>query len=128
MKKFKFLLCALFAVLACATFSSCGDDDDDEPGNGSQNLVGIWGSQEDIEDGYTTIFAVKLNSDGTGEDGEWDMDSRTFDGEGYLWRWRVDGSQIEITEPDGDSRWESFTLSADGNSCSIGGDVMVRVR
>lgn len=41
MKKLKFLVFALFTVLACVSFVSCGDDDKDEPTN-EISIIGLW--------------------------------------------------------------------------------------
>lgn len=46
MKKIKFLIVALFAILVCANLSSCSKDDDEPKGNGNYSLVGKWIDEE----------------------------------------------------------------------------------
>lgn len=66
MKKLKFLLCALFAVLCCTALTACGDDDDDEPAGNS--LVGTW-----LMQGGSDWYAIiTLNADGTMAEIEYD--------------------------------------------------------
>lgn len=66
MKKFKFLMLALIAVLATVSFTSCGDDDKDEPISGN-NIVGKWLCYKSVEygetyDSNTTVEFFKDNS------------------------------------------------------------------
>lgn len=54
MKKIKFLAFVLFAVLACVSFSSCSDDDKDEPSSGfSSEILGTWQCVESDYLGYS---------------------------------------------------------------------------
>lgn len=58
MKKIKFLIVALFAVLICANLASCSKDDDGpEGGNESYSLVGKW-----IDDDGTIYEFAKDNT------------------------------------------------------------------
>lgn len=103
MKKFKFLICALFAVVACASMTSCGDDDDDEPaGSNAPGVCGVWASVSDMEhEQSSTAFAVKLMPNGTGQDGQWDKQSRQFSSNEELWSWLTEGNTFILIE-DGD--------------------------
>lgn len=105
MKKFKFLMYAIVAVLACCSLTSCSDDDDKDKDDDEvlttleAQLIGKWTTNENgFEWGY--IF----NRDKTGLSFEGDQN-------GNLWSmtWRVSGKTIIIIDEDGDR--EDLTVS-----------------
>lgn len=62
MKKLRFLAFLMMGIIACFGMTSCGDDDEDEPGAGS-SLIGTWElSYYDSEDGNVTE-TLKFGSD-----------------------------------------------------------------
>ena len=52
MKKIKFLAMMMFAIVACAGFTACGDDED-----GANALVGTWVGS-DAENRYDEIVTM----------------------------------------------------------------------
>lgn len=59
MKKIKFLAMMMFAIVACAGFTACGDDDED----GANALVGTWVGT-DAENRYDEIVTMTFTKDG----------------------------------------------------------------
>lgn len=57
MKKIKFLAMMMFAIVACAGFTACGDDED-----GANALVGTWVGHE--EDGNDEVITMTFTKDG----------------------------------------------------------------
>lgn len=129
MKKFKFLICALFAVAACAAMTSCGDDDDDEPaGSNAPGVCGVWASVSDMEhEQSSTAFAVKLMPNGTGQDGQWDKQSRQFSSNEELWSWRTEGNTFILIE-DGDETPIPYQLSDNNTHLTMGTDSYIKVQ
>lgn len=58
MKKIKFLAMMMFAIVACAGFTACGDDED-----GANALVGTWVGS-DAENRYDEIVTMTFTKDG----------------------------------------------------------------
>jgi hypothetical protein len=70
-KRFLKYAMMLMAVVSFATFSSCGDDDD-EP-ESTDDLVGTWAYIDEMEnDNYSTWECFQFKADGTGVDASWD--------------------------------------------------------
>lgn len=88
MKKLKFLLCALFAVLCCTALTACGDDDD-EPSN---PLVGTWTDMDWAYYGDSRVLT--FNSNGTYSE-QWVEDSNTGTETGV---YSLSGTSLVMTE------------------------------
>lgn len=96
------LLCLAVVLMMGVTMTACGDDDD-EPG--ASKIEGIWVEEDELGSGDDELFAIKVNADGTGADGYWYPDTKTFeyevDGEHVQWRWRENDGRYYIYELDG---------------------------
>ena len=101
-------------------FTACSDDDDDEP-NGGSAICGVWASVEDIEEGYDPVFAIKIMSNGTGQDGEWSISRQEYSSDEECWNWRVDGNTMYISE-DGEEFPITYVLSNNNQNLTIDGD------
>lgn len=61
MKKIKFLIVALFAVLLCSGLAACSDDEPDQ----SAFLIGTWVKQSSLYNGAYSV-GVRFDADGKG--------------------------------------------------------------
>ncbi len=78
------------------SLTSCDDDDEDGVNNG---LVGIWASQEDIDEGHNYIFVIKLTDDGNGIEGDYDVLEEKYDWDyDETFRWSIDKDKLYIHE------------------------------
>lgn len=114
MKKFKFALWAIVALLTCCGFAACSDDDKDNPT--LTDIVGTWKLSEVSTDGETYIpwpytrTTATFKSDGT------------YSGQGYFGNgsgnWKQSGKTI-ITYVDGEEymRYEVKELST--STCTL---------
>ncbi|MDE6416711.1 MAG: hypothetical protein K2K68_06780 [Duncaniella sp.] len=66
MKKLKFLAFLMMGIVACFGLTSCGDDDDDEPGDES-SVVGTWVAKyyDDSEGCGNVTETLEFKADGT---------------------------------------------------------------
>ena len=111
MKTLKFLFVALALLMVAPTFTSCKDDEKDEPGapQSSASLVGTWVYTEDGDYSNTMTFS----SNGTFVDlemeyynGEWE----TYSDNGT---YTFDGTTLTLRYSDGDV-W-SYKITISGN-------------
>ncbi len=92
------------------SLTSCDDDDEDGVNNG---LVGIWASQEDIDEGHNYIFVIKLTDDGNGIEGDYDVLEEKYDWDNSeTFRWSADNDKIYI-EYNGET--DACSYKIDGN-------------
>ncbi|MBQ7819019.1 MAG: lipocalin family protein [Bacteroidales bacterium] len=110
MKALKFLFVALALLMVAPTFTSCKDDEKDEPGapQSSASLVGTWVYSEE---GFSDTFIFSSNGSYTNSwseyyNGEWktgsDYGTYTFDGS-------------TLTLRDSDGYVDSFRITLTGN-------------
>ena len=112
MKKLKFLLCALFAVLCCTALTACGDDDDDEPAN---SIVGTWVDMDWASFGDSRVLTFYSNGtyteqwvensySGT-ESGVYSLNGNvlimTTTDDTYVYTIVINGNTATVTEDDG---------------------------
>lgn len=124
-------LALLLAVVLCAGFASCKDDDDeDNGGNLSTSIIGSW-EYRDMDGAGYVIETYRFNADGTyevdgsegtyssdshstwWEGGVYELDGRTLtlicqvSSTGYVsgpvsYTVSIEGSQLTLTDEDGD--------------------------
>ena len=108
MKSLKFLFVALTLLMEALTFTSCKDDEKDEPGapQSSASLVGTW-----VSEGNTFSETFIFSSNGTFTyifkdyyNGEW----KTYPDDGT---YTFDGSKINIRNSKGEEWTIGITLS-----------------
>lgn len=99
MKKFRFTLWAIVALLTCCSLAACGDDDKKEKDDPTPNptpsekletqIIGRWVS---LGSGKTWGYEFKRDKTGTGFEG------------GYTWpiTYRISGKKVTITDLDED--------------------------
>ena len=104
MKTFR-LFATLLVIVLCAGFTSCSDDDDDNP------IVGTWRSEVDNY-GYSDSYT--FNADGSGIWQEF-KDGKQIDSESF--KYSLDGDKITFTWSDGETYTSTFSIS--GNRLTI---------
>lgn len=119
----------LFAVVACTAVTSCSDNDDNEPTEGStSSLYGVWASADDMEYEQSSVsFAVKIMPNGTGQDGQWDKQSQQFSSNEEPWHWRTEGSTFILIE-DGEETPIPFQLSDNNTRLTMDTDTYIKVQ
>ena len=65
MKTLRLIGMALLAVVLCVNLAACSDDDDDNPGQGNNPLVGTWISEPSTVDIQHSYFQIVFNGNGT---------------------------------------------------------------
>jgi hypothetical protein len=106
----------LMATLSLASLYACGNDDDNDSGNSSNDLVGVWVDNEELEDGDPEPCAYQFNSDGTGIDGCWILSKKRFtDDDSDLITWSVTSDKLVINTPEYDEV-SIYTYMVSGNT------------
>ena len=110
MKALKFLFVALALLMVAPTFTSCKDDDKDNPETPeSSSIVGTWVYTED-DFSLTLIFS----SNGTFIETYSEYYNGSWDSESDAGSYTFDGSLLTIRYSDGDI--DSFEIFISGNS------------
>lgn len=99
MKQLRFFYVALVAVLLCAGFAACSDDDND---NSISDIVGKW-YMDEYDDDYYIVF----NSDGTGY--EYDEGSRGS------FEYTLNGNILHLVWHDGSDDVVDIRIKISGN-------------
>lgn len=105
----KWLLILTVDFVSGGVLTSCSDDDDDDD-EATSELVGIWASVEDIDNGDDVVFAILLKAEGIGFDGEYDLADKRFYPEEYSFEWRVEGDLLYVSM-DGQTDTRRFSVS-----------------
>lgn len=123
MDKLKSLFAIMIIALLFVSLTSCGDDNDDEPGNNAA-VVGTWVGN-DYDTFYSNVY-IRFNADGTGEAG---IDHRGAYSSSYraYFTYKVKGSKVTTTgemasaNSDGETSTQSFnnTYTVSGNRLTV---------
>jgi len=128
LKKFnwRWLMMLAAVMMMGVSMTACGDDDDDDDSNAGA-YVGVWADAYDLEQGYNEVFAIQLSSDGTGRDGEWNVEEGEFYGEDMQWEWSARDGMMTVTYGE-KSETRPFTISDDGRIGTIDGEIYIKVQ
>lgn len=125
LRMFGLMLCT---ILLCASFTSCGDDDDDGPE--STSIVGTW--RLSLKDGIEMWYCqYEFNSNGTLKVKDWTDDNEPSNYEAGG-KYTISADVLTITV-DGEGS-ESYKFKLNGNNLIIydyeedGANVFVRIK
>lgn len=132
MKNLKSIAILLLLLTVSVNLMSCSDNDDDK-GGAKKELVGIWADANELQYALSghpdyKVFAIQLNSNGTGRDGEWIVSEQKFYGEDYTWKWWVDEEDLLCIKEEGEEATSMHYSIVDENNAIIDGDTYVRVK
>lgn len=118
MKQIKFLAILFMAIVTCASFSACSDDDED--GGNVSDIVGTWYAT--VGNGKASI-SLTFNNDKTGIlDYEWD--NINYHRVIYSFTYTFSGGKINCNgtsvDSDGSSDQESMTFEYSGGKITGG--------